>query len=119
MTAQSNQDVLKLVEDYSRQNELKAKEIEALTEKLKLKKDSMTVLKKERNELQTKYQRVESKLQNMSKFSHIFIKSIKQQNLSLRDQVQKQKEDFDEAFSSTCKVIQQQINTRVAQTQAQ
>lgn len=49
----------------------------------------MTTLKKERKELANKLQRVESKLENMSKFSHIFIKSIKQQNLSLRSQVEK------------------------------
>jgi len=47
----------------------------------------MDAIKKEKTEnpnlafitdLETKLHRVESKLQNMSKFSHIFIKSIKQ-----------------------------------------
>ena len=65
----------------------------------------MAVIKKEKTDLTSKLSRVESKLQNMSKFSHIFIKSIKQQNLSLRDQVEKQKQDFDETFKSTCQVI--------------
>ena len=105
--AQNNQDVLKLVEDYSRQNELKTKEIEAITAKLQGKKGTIGLLKKEKIDLTSKLQRVESKLHNMSKFSNIFIKSIKQQNISLRDQVEKQKQDFEETFNSTCKVIQQ------------
>ena len=42
------------------------------------KKEKMVAMKKENIELSAKLQRVESKLQNMSKFSHIFIKSIKQ-----------------------------------------
>ena len=69
------------------------------------KKIKMSALKKEKSDLQVKLQRVESKLQNMSKFAHIFIKSIKQQNASLHDQVMKQKQDFDETFKSTCVVI--------------
>lgn len=73
----------------------------------------MAGLKKEKADLVTKLQRVESKLQNMSKFSHIFIKSIKQQNLSLKSQVEKQKQDFDETFAHTCTMIQQQIAARV------
>lgn len=97
--------MLKLVEDYSRQNELKTKELESMALKLTDKKEKMALLKKENGELHAKLQRVESKLQNMSKFSHIFIKSIKQQNLSLREQVQRQKSEFDESFKSTCQVI--------------
>lgn len=70
-------DALKLVEEYSRQNELKSKELEAFSAKFSEKKDKMAALKKERSDLTIKLQRVESKLENMSKFSHIFIKSIK------------------------------------------
>ena len=70
--------MLKLVEDYSRQNELKTKEIEAITAKLQGKKGTIGLLKKEKIDLTSKLQRVESKLHNMSKFSNIFIKSIKQ-----------------------------------------
>ena len=51
------------------------------------KKEKMAALKKDKLDLETKLGRVESKLNNMSKFAHIFIKSIKQQNLSLRAQV--------------------------------
>ena len=80
---QSSQEMLKLVEEYSRQNELKCKELESLTAKITEKKTKIISLKKDKTDLQVKLNRVESKLQNMSKFSHIFIKSIKQQNLSL------------------------------------
>ena len=59
-------------------NELKTKELESAAAKLTDKKEKMTSMKKSNTELQAKLQRVESKLQNMSKFSHIFIKSIKQ-----------------------------------------
>ena len=65
------------MEDYSRQNELKTKELELITAKVADKKDKMTNLKRDNVDLQSKLQRVESKLQNMRKFSHIFIKSIK------------------------------------------
>ena len=110
----NNRDAFKLVEEYSRQNELKAREMEQLTAKMSEKKDKMAGLKKEKADLVTKLQRVESKLQNMSKFSHIFIKSIKQQNLSLKSQVEKQKQDFEETFAHTCTMIQQQIAARVS-----
>ena len=113
------QDVLRLIEEYSRQNEAKTKELEAATAKINDKKDKMAALKRSKIDLETKLNRVESKLQNMSKFALIFIKSIKQQNQSLRSAVEKQKQDFDESYQATCKVIQQQINARVQQTQAQ
>jgi predicted nuclease with TOPRIM domain len=83
------------------------KELEKATAKIAEKNDKLTALKKAKADLETKLHRVESKLENMSKFSHIFIKSIKQQNMSLRDQVEKQKKDFDETYNATCKVIQQ------------
>ena len=76
--SQGNQEVLKLVEEYSRQNEIKTKELEASAAKMADKKTKMSALKKEKSDLLVKLQRVESKLQNMSKFAHIFIKSIKQ-----------------------------------------
>ena len=71
-------------------------------------------MKTQNKELTQKLQRMESKLGNMSKFSHIFIKSIKSQNLSLRDQVVKQQQDFDSAFEATIKTIQHQVSTRLA-----
>lgn len=69
--------MLKLIEEYSRQNELKTKELDAATLKMNDKKEKMAALKKDKSELEAKLTRVESKLHNMSKFSHIFIKSIK------------------------------------------
>ena len=44
------------------------------------KKSKYVEVKGQNKELIQKLQRMESKLGNMSKFSHIFIKSIKQQN---------------------------------------
>ena len=67
-----------MVEEYSRQNEHKSKELEALSAKLAEKQEKITALKKDKAEIAMKLQRVESKLENMGKFSHIFIKSIKQ-----------------------------------------
>ena len=51
---QSNTDVLKLVEDYSRQNELKTKELELITAKVADKKEKMTNLKRDNTDLQSK-----------------------------------------------------------------
>ena len=51
---QSNTDVLKLVEDYSRQNELKTKELELITAKVADKKEKMTNLKRNNVDLQGK-----------------------------------------------------------------
>ena len=45
-STQSNQDMLKLVDEYSRQSELKTKEIEAFTAKITEKKTKMALLKK-------------------------------------------------------------------------
>ena len=61
-SSQSNQDLLKLVEEYSRQSELKTKEIEAASAKMTEKKAKMALLKKDKLELHGKLGRVESKL---------------------------------------------------------
>lgn len=68
--------VMRMIEEYSKQNELKTKELEEMQDKLSLKKDSIQSLKKSNSEMEQKINRLQSKLTNMSKFSKIFIKSM-------------------------------------------
>ena len=68
--------VMRMIEEYSKQNELKTKELEEIQDKLTLKKDSIHSLKKSNAEMEQKINRLQSKLTNMSKFSKIFIKSM-------------------------------------------
>ena len=68
--------VMRMIEEYSKQNELKTKELEEIQDKLTLKKDSIHSLKKSNSEMEQKINRLQSKLTNMSKFSKIFIKSM-------------------------------------------
>lgn len=68
--------VMRMIEEYSKQNELKTKELEEMQDKLTLKKDSIHSLKKSNSEMEQKISRLQSKLSNMSKFSKIFIKSM-------------------------------------------
>jgi uncharacterized membrane-anchored protein YjiN (DUF445 family) len=86
------------VEEYSKTNELKSQEIQDLLAQALIKKQKHTQLKKAATELEQKVLRYQSKLDNMTKFCKIFIKSIKNQNQSLQDTVKQQQSEIINVF---------------------
>jgi len=105
--------MLRIVEDYSRQVETKSKEIGELTSKLVIKKTKMKDLKKRAFEMEQKDVRQQSKLDNMKKFSSIFIKSMKSQNTALREHVLSSQKDFQAMVDGTKSQIALQIETKL------
>ena len=75
------QDLLKIIEDYSKQNELKSKEIEAITFKLDKKQVKLSDIKKRHSEAEVKVSRLRGTLDNVKTFLKLlntnFIKSMK------------------------------------------
>ncbi len=111
-TQSNNQDAFRIVEEYSKQNELKSREIEELLICASNKKVKYQQLKKVNADLDLRLNRLQSKLDNMSKFCRIFIKSTKIQNQSLRDTLEQQYKDFSLVFKNCKQDIQDQIQSK-------
>ncbi len=79
---QTASELLRVIEDYSKQNELKSKEIEALTEKLDKKSAKLTDFKKKHADSENRVIKLKSTLENVKTFLKLlntnFIKSMKQ-----------------------------------------
>lgn len=82
-------DLMRIIEDYSRQAEAKSKENEALAAKLDKKAGKLLDLKKRHTDSEAKNLKLRSSLDNLKGYFKLlsgnFIKTLRQQNLSLRD----------------------------------
>lgn len=87
-SAEKSAEIIKLIEEYSKGNEAKSKEIEFLTQKLDKKYTKIAELKKNKLENETKNTKLKSTLENVKTFLKFmntnFLKSMKQENLKLR-----------------------------------
>ena len=93
---------------------MKTKEAEGLSEKLVDKKQKYDLVKKRNGELEAKLQRMESKLAHMSRFSQIFIRSVKHHNIGLKEQCLNSQRDFLALFDQTKKTLESQITQQIA-----
>ena len=77
----SNSELIKIIEDYSKSNEAKAKEIEGLCEKLHKKSNKLDDLKKIKLDNDTRITRLKSTLDNVKTFLKLlntnFMKGMK------------------------------------------
>lgn len=84
-------DLMKIIEDYSRQAEAKSKENEALAAKLDKKAGKLIDLKKRHTDTEARNIKLRSSLDSLKAYFKLlsgnFIKSLRQQNMSLREQV--------------------------------
>lgn len=90
--------MLKIIEDYSKSNETKSKEIESLNSKLDRKVQKISELKKTKSENEVKITKLRGTLDNMKTFLKLlntnFLKSMKQQNSYLKEQYLENKKEF-------------------------
>ena len=91
-------DLMRIIDDYSRQAEIKSKEFEALVAKLDKKSGKLDELKKKHADSEGKNIKLRSSLDNVKAFLKLlngnFIKTLRQQNMSLKEQINAQKDDF-------------------------
>lgn len=78
-------DLFKVIDEYKKQVEDKQSYIDQIQAKMVSKKEKLGAFKTENATLKSKVLRMESKLENMGKFSRILLKSIKSQSESLRE----------------------------------
>ena len=88
---QTAADLMRIIDDYSKQNEAKSREIEVLTQKLDKKATKLSDFKKKFSESESRVVKHKSTLENMKNFLKLlntnFVKGMKQQNSTLRDQI--------------------------------
>ena len=91
-------DLLKIIDDYSRQNEGKTKEIDTMAAKLDRKLAKVNDLKKKHSESEIKVVQLKSALHNVKKFLMMlnsnFISSMKQQNAALKESIAQSEADM-------------------------
>ena len=77
-----------MIEEYSKGNEAKSKEIEFLNLKLDKKHNKISELKKNKSEIENKNSKLKSTLDNVKTFLKFmntnFLKNMKQENLKLK-----------------------------------
>ena len=75
-------DLMKIIEDYSKQNEAKAKELEVLTAKFDKKAEKLNVFKKKNTDSEIKVAKLRNTIDSVKSFLKIFnsnfVKSMKQ-----------------------------------------
>ena len=80
---------MRIIDDYSKQNEAKVKELEALTSKFDKKANKLSEYKKKHADSEARVVKLKSTLENVKTFLKLlnsnFIKGIKQQNANLKD----------------------------------
>ena len=88
---QTAAELMRIIEDYSKQNEAKSKELEALTQRLDKKATKLGDFKKKYAESESRVVKLKSTLENVKTFLKLlntnFIKGMKQQNATLKDQI--------------------------------
>ncbi len=98
---------MRIIEDYSKQNDTKSKELEVLTEKLDKKSTKLGDYKKKYSDSEARVTKLKSTLENVKTFLKLlntnFIKGMKQQNQTLKDQIASSERDMNreiETFKS-------------------
>jgi len=88
---QTAADLMRIIEDYSKQNENKTKDLEAITQRLDKKSSKLSDFKKKYAESEIRVVKLKSTLENVKTFLKLlntnFIKGMKQQNAALKDQI--------------------------------
>lgn len=92
MGADKSQDLIKIIEDYSKQSDLKSKEIDSLVQKMDSKKTKIDEFKKLKLEYESKINKQKNTLDSIKMFLRVLssnfsksMKSLKQQNLIIRE----------------------------------
>lgn len=89
---------MKIIEDYSKQSEVKSKEIELLNKRIDKKSDKLDGLKKYKSDSEVKITKLRGTLDNVKTFLRLlnsnFIKSMKSQSQSLKDQINNNTKEY-------------------------
>lgn len=88
---QTTADLMRIIDDYSKQNETKSKDLEAITQRLDQKSTKLSDFKKKYADSETRVVKLKSTLENVKTFLKLlntnFIKGMKLQNAALKDQI--------------------------------
>lgn len=86
---EKSNELLKIIEEYSKQSEVKTKEIEGLNKRIDKKSEKIEGLKKYKSESEVKIAKLRGTLDNVKTFMKLlnsnFIKGMKSQTQSLKD----------------------------------